>query len=604
MGSIVTSPKYPTSAVAPVGQGMFGYTYSTSTEALETRSNHVGISIPGDRGSIHENNGIINADVSGGVGNGRASLDNQLSTSRSRNTTDESNPRLSVATLSICKRDGRSRWCDVCRMIKPDRCHHCSECNRCVLRMDHHCPWVNGCIGFGNYKYFYLFIFYGSLSALWIVGTMTPILSQIFKEYDDSDCVDGSGCANNSTPLNSTTPVDYSLVAFTGAHTSYILRNRTTIEALQNIRNTFVRVQYQKISNSTDNVHGVGPRASFHEAGILPSFLSEIEFNVVMVDQGDRLWDRGSRLANWCSVMGPTWWLWFVPYHNAEGDGIHEVYNEKAYNRLVADALAQARMQVVTFGHQQDTSRRVTSEYVERTEAIKTAPSSPQIGSSSNNYNNNGLTSTNLPENIESISNDKADALMDGSQRITMTQVQETDIPNKQLSPSPRGNTGKTTQGPSQNIRFAGASDKQAQSSESPDIAFGESISDSRQRRAGRLQDPYIGESLESEFVTSSGYSTPKQSSSSRYQDTTPKQSSSRYQDSTHNTPKSRSSNRQRQRTTSGGTSGSYPTTEFGMGLGMDGILVNSSTGLKLSNARMAKANQTQGREQFRRQDQ
>ncbi|KAF9431439.1 hypothetical protein BGZ76_000310 [Entomortierella beljakovae] len=45
------------------------------------------------------------------------------------------------ATLSVAKRDGRRRWCDICKIYKPDRCHHCSECDECVLRMDHHCPW-------------------------------------------------------------------------------------------------------------------------------------------------------------------------------------------------------------------------------------------------------------------------------------------------------------------------------------------------------------------------------------------------------------------------------------------------------------------------------
>lgn len=50
------------------------------------------------------------------------------------------------------------RWCDKCSNYKPPRAHHCKQCGQCVLRMDHHCPWTNNCVGHKNTPHFFRFL--------------------------------------------------------------------------------------------------------------------------------------------------------------------------------------------------------------------------------------------------------------------------------------------------------------------------------------------------------------------------------------------------------------------------------------------------------------
>lgn len=86
-------------------------------------------------------------------------------------------------------------FCPMCASYKPPRAHHCSRCNFCVLKYDHHCPWLGQCVGFFNYKNYLLVLLYTWLLTTWVLTLLLVALFVYVVSLMQHD--DGSGVARS-----------------------------------------------------------------------------------------------------------------------------------------------------------------------------------------------------------------------------------------------------------------------------------------------------------------------------------------------------------------------------------------------------------------------
>ena len=61
------------------------------------------------------------------------------------------------------------RRCGYCNIVQPLRAKHCEDCNRCVHRYDHHCPWLGNCVGKKNHRFFSVSLFLETILIGWSI---------------------------------------------------------------------------------------------------------------------------------------------------------------------------------------------------------------------------------------------------------------------------------------------------------------------------------------------------------------------------------------------------------------------------------------------------
>ncbi len=59
------------------------------------------------------------------------------------------------------------KFCSTCHLDRPARAKHCSLCDGCFMKCDHHCIWIRNCVGYKNYRWFIFFLFMNTLACFY-----------------------------------------------------------------------------------------------------------------------------------------------------------------------------------------------------------------------------------------------------------------------------------------------------------------------------------------------------------------------------------------------------------------------------------------------------
>ncbi|KAH9385592.1 palmitoyltransferase ZDHHC2/15/20 [Nematocida major] len=162
--------------------------------------------------------------------------------------------------------------CVICNTAQPMRSYHCTKCSRCLLLMYRHLTWCDLCIGFTNYKFYIVFLFYSALLSIISLGCFVDTLIW------------------NDTRIYTIMPV--------------ILAVCIQSVWLAMILYYLVEGVYSICINQT-------PQERLH-----PVENTNISYNM-------------GYYQNWKSIMGESWYMWFTPSWTTQGDGLKFQHTRK-----------------------------------------------------------------------------------------------------------------------------------------------------------------------------------------------------------------------------------------------------------------------------------
>eukprot|EP00946_MAST-07B_sp_MAST-7B-sp1_P002961 g2961.t1 len=161
-----TTTFHPIAPNVPAGQGLVRGTLSVCCKFVAS-----------DKGSAQYSQ--VPSDAPRAIASPSIPLANSTNSSpreaaRTRGGKQQSTPSANTSASRACDEDNWA-YCRKCAIVTPPRAMHCFLCNRCVLGMDHHCPWLATCVGYHNHSYFFLFLFYVTVGCIYLCVFTIPL---------------------------------------------------------------------------------------------------------------------------------------------------------------------------------------------------------------------------------------------------------------------------------------------------------------------------------------------------------------------------------------------------------------------------------------------
>jgi DHHC palmitoyltransferase len=177
------------------------------------------------------------------------------------------------------------RWCEKCSRYKPLRAFHCRDCGECVLGMDHHCPWINNCVGHANRKAFVQFLCAAAAMLAYLALLALHANIRVFRSFLRR-------ATGIMTILGMTTWI-LLIVGLVFALCALALFQFRILGKNESTKESHVKANYQRHRRIVDRKRATGIDVPEHEELPAPPSFS-----------------RGSWRANVADVMGHSWRDW------------------------------------------------------------------------------------------------------------------------------------------------------------------------------------------------------------------------------------------------------------------------------------------------------